>query len=446
MKKTLYILFVFSAYLFVLFFYLCFAFYYFSPVTVSVIIDKNLLDNAPASVNPRQEIDHYLKFASDYFMKNFTIMVEIWNVSVLPLEKNHTFEYKDFRPHHERLAIVFQYGGGWDYGVSKVGAGQINMPITFHDYSNELHKWILVHEMCHQYNAIDLINDQSVMNGYPYMEVSNVVEDGTTVRRERLKDMKSLPPLELDVRSREIINISKRYYALGMDGVEKYFNYSWKRIVYLYETMIQEARHQSDENFRIANCYYMNNDSEKALKYALTAVQKNGNEDGFMPSNFMGNIPLEEKHVLLGNIYFMLKKRDMAIASIEKSLSINNTNFGLLKLLSGLYLEELPSEDWSGEMIQKVIKTNERMIELDPKNVYPYQVLSMVYLGQDNKEKLEEYIRKLLSMNPTLIKIIKKNGYVSLKIVDVTDTAHLEKDVQPGGMTKNISLLYEGLR
>lgn len=444
MKKTVYILLVFFAYLVALFFYLCFDFLYYSPVTTNVIIVKDVLDKAPPSVDVRKEIKRYLDFSFDYFLKNFNVKFILKDISVLTIPKNNTFEYKDFKPHNERLTIVFQNGDGGDYGTSTVGRGKISMIITFHEYSNELHKWILLHEICHQYNTIDLIDDQSVMNGYLYNEVANIVKDGTVAKQSRIKEIDPLKELCLDSRSRDIIQASKRYYALGTDGFANYFFTSSKRIVAHYEALLPNARHQSDVNYKLAGYFYQNNDFGMALKYALSSVRYNDNEDiSVSPPGFMGNLPLDEKYFLLTCIYAYINQRDMAIDSLEKSIAVNNTNRDRLNILSGLYLGEIPKEVWSGEIVEKLKKVNEKMAELDPKDPNPYFLLSMIYMGQENIEKRDEYFDKLFSLNPSLGKVQKKDGYVSLKIVDATDTESLAGNEKPFGMTHNIYMQYE---
>lgn len=444
MKKT-YILYVSFAFVIILFLYLGADYFCYTCISTNVIIDKNLLDKAPTSMNPRKEIDHYLDFAFNYFMDNFDIKFMVKEISVMDLKKNDVIKYKDFKPHHEKFTIIFNDGQGFDSGISETGNGHIHLTITFHEYSNEMQKWVLVHEISHQFQAIDLINEQSVMNGYPYFEISNIVEDGTTVRWARLKEMNQVPQLELDARSRDIINISKSYYAMGIDNLADFSPYSLNQIVDHYDALLPKARHQSDVNYKIAYCYCKNNKFEQALKYALAAVKENGNEGVLEPSGYMGYTKLDDKYDLLGKIYYKLNKRDLLIESLEKSIAINNTNSERLKCLSDLYLDEIHADVWNGELIEKVKKLNEQIIAIDPKNTHPYQVLSMIYMGQDNKEKVGEYLHQLFSMKPTIYIYKKKNGYASIKIIDVTDTGPSGDKAKPGEVWQNVTLKYDKL-
>lgn len=445
MKKFLYIFFVFFTYLVALFIYFCIDLYYFPRVSVNVIIDQNLLDNAPASVNPRKEIDHYLDFAFGYFLKNFNIKFKVKDVSVIPMEKNHKFEYKDFKPNNERLTIVFQYSSVSDYAISTGYYSHTNMLFSFHDYSNEAQKWILVHEICHQFNVLDRDEDQSIMDGSCLMTTKSIILDGTNAIAQVIKETSPGLEMHLDQKSCEIIDGSKRNYAKGMTGFDDYPPILAQKIIDCYESVMPTVKYKGDAYFNMANYYYKHKDYERSLKYAKASVPIDNCIDSKVYANFVGRISLDMKYALLGNVYSAMGKLDMQVGSMEKSLAVNDSNIEYWKLLSSLYLKQIPRELWTGETIDKTKKALEKLIELDPKDTNPYLFLGMIYTGQKNQEKMKEYFLKFFSMHPTIGKVQKKDGYVSLKIEDVTDTEHLEKEVQPGGVTKKISLQYEDL-
>lgn len=431
-------------------FYCLFNILYFNNIYVSLLIDKNIIDNAPKSINPNKEIYNLISFANSYFEENFRIKLIPTNTTILLFPKNAIIEREIGRPHNEKLIISFRNS---DYYVasSQYATSSINLMLPFFDNYETL-KWVLIHEICHQFNAIDLKMDSSIMNGSLLTFPCTEYIDGATVTNHKFKLIDNNIKLTLDEKTFEIIRLSKNEYELTNHNLFSYPKDRLMKIITLYEELLPYAREPDRIMHEIGEYYYqIENNYAKAYDYLKRSISVEKSEYYLNHEDNYNKIFIDfcqicfklnklddilfyankindtskyscDKFRYIALAYFMKKDYKNAIESFNKVLSIDNSITEIWHLL-GLSCFELVLKDvWSDPYIEEAKKAFEKNIELSPHDPDPYIYLGMISLGQENEKEAREFFKKASTLNPKILSIEKKDGYATLEIKDVTNS------------------------
>lgn len=415
---------------------------YYTSVSVSVLIDTTLADVPELNVKAKEEIDRWLKFAFDYFKKNFGVKFFVTTRLDLPFDR--VYDFMEVRPKKEKLVIGFRnIAAANGHSHSDSFSVQINTVFT---ENRDQYPWILIHELCHQFNAIDLRETDSVMNGEQMLTQIRKGQDSELKTENKNRERNSPWFFSLDLQNREIIELSKKEYATTYHMLKDYPVAVIKEIVARYENLLPSAKFPGNVNVDIGYYYNRIQDYERSLTYYLKSIQLNQYEKEIENFNsqlvigqdkkyeailincrmlnkwddiilYAARIPdgggsSPEKYRSLSCAYYSKGVIDLAIGYMKKYLDRKNEDEDMWLFLGCMYLKRVPLLVWMGSDIDRAIEAFTKAMELKPNDWRPYSYLYVIHLGNENKEKAAEYRKKLESMKYNVNSIVlTEEGY-----------------------------------